>query len=198
MARSTVFRFKGKATDPLTVARQLNVRAVLTGRVLQRGNSLIIGAELVDASDGARLWGKNYQRPLQDILAIQEEITREISDSLRLKLTVREKSGSPSATGENREAYQLYLKGRFFWNKTEESIQKGIEYFRQAIELDPAFALAYAGLAESYMPLGYWGYLSPSEAFPKVKAWALKALDLDDQLAEAHTPSALPSSMSVT
>ena len=192
MARSTVFRFKGKATDPLTVARQLNVRAVLTGRVLQRGNSLIIGAELVDASDGARLWGKNYQRPLQDILAIQEEITREISDSLRLKLTVREKKRLAKRSGENREAYQLYLKGRFFWNKrTEESIQKGIEYFRQAIELDPAFALAYAGLAESYMPLGYWGYLSPSEAFPKVKAWALKALDLDDQLAEAHTPLGL-------
>jgi serine/threonine protein kinase/tetratricopeptide (TPR) repeat protein len=189
MARSTVFRFKGQATDPLTVARQLNVRAVLTGRVLQRGDSLIIGIELVDATDGSRLWGKSYQRPFQDIFAIQEEIAREISDNLRLKLTVREKKRLAKRAGEDHEAYQLYLRGRFFWNKrTEESIWKGIEYFRQAVELDPTYALAYAGLAESYMPLGYWGYVRPADAFPKVKAWALKALELDDQLAEAHTP----------
>jgi serine/threonine protein kinase len=189
MARSTVFRFKGQTTDPLTIARQLNVRAVLTGRVLQRGDSLIIGAELVDARDGSRLWGKSYMRPFQDIFAIQGEIAREISDNLRLKLTVREKKRLARLPSENREAYQLYLRGRFFWNKrTQESIQKGIEYFRQAVELDPTYALAYAGLAESYMPLGYWGYLRPGEAFPKVKAWALKALELDDQLAEAYTP----------
>jgi eukaryotic-like serine/threonine-protein kinase len=189
MARSTVFRFKGHATDPLTIARQLNVRAVLTGRVLQRGDSLIIGTELVDATDGSRLWGKSYQRPFQDIFAIQEEIVREISDNLRLTLTVWEKKRLAKRPSENRKAYQLYLKGRFFWNKrTEESIRKGIEYFRQAVELDPTYALAYAGLAESYMPLGYWGYIRPGDAFPKVKAWALKALELDDQLAEAHTP----------
>jgi TolB-like protein/Tfp pilus assembly protein PilF len=189
MARSTVFRFKGHASDPLTVARQLNVRAVLTGRVLQRGDSLIIGTELVDVMDGSRLWGKSYQRPFREIFAIQEEIAREISDNLRLKLTVREKKRLAKRAGEDREAYQLYLRGRFFWNKrTEESIRKGIEYFRQAVELDPTYALAYAGLAESYMPLGYWGYVSPADAFPNVKAWALKALELDDQLAEAHTP----------
>ena len=189
MARSTVFRFKGQTTDPLTVARQLNVRAVLTGRVLQRGDNLIIGAELVNAADGSRLWGKSYQRPFQDIFAIQEEIAREISDNLRLKLTGREKKRLAKRSSENREAYQLYLKGRFFWNKrTEESIRKGIEYYRQSVELDPTYALAYAGLGESYMPLGYWGYLRPSDAFPKVKAWALKALELDDKLAEAYTP----------
>ena len=135
MARSTVFRFKGQTTDPLTVARQLNVRAVLTGRVLQRGDSLIIGTELVDAADGSRLWGKSYQRPFQDIFTIQEEIAREISDNLRLKLTGREKKRLAKRSSENHEAYQLYLKGRFFWNKrTEESIRKGIEYFRQAVE----------------------------------------------------------------
>ena len=160
--------------------------------MLQRGDNLIIGTELVDATDGSRLWGKNYQRPIQDVFAIQEEIAREISDNLRLKLTGREKKRLAKRSGENREAYQLYLKGRFFWNKrTEESIRKGIEYFRQAIELDPTYALAYAGLAESYMPLGYWGYLPPGDAFPKVKAWALKALEIDDQLAEAHTASRL-------
>jgi tetratricopeptide (TPR) repeat protein len=189
MARSTVFRYKGQAADPLAVGRQLNVRAVLTGRVLQRGDSLIIGAELVDATDGSRLWGKNFQRPVQDVFAVQEEIAREISDNLRLKLTVREKKRLAKRPTANREAYQLYLKGRFFWNKrTEENIRKGIEYFRQAIEVDPTYALAYAGLAESYMPLAWWGYLPPSEAYPKVKAWTLKGLELDDQLAEAHSP----------
>ena len=189
MARSTVFRYKGQVADPMSVGRQLNVRAVLTGRVLQRGDSLVIGAELVDVADGSRLWGKTYQRPMQDLFAIQEEVTCEISRSLRLKLAGREKKRLAKRYTENREAYQLYLKGRFFWNKrTEESIRKGIEYYRQAVEADPTYALAYAGLAESYMPLAYWGYLPPGEAFPKAKVWALKALEIDDQLAEAHVP----------
>jgi tetratricopeptide (TPR) repeat protein len=189
MARSTVFRYKGQAVDPLAAGRQLNVRAVLTGRVRQRGDSLIIGTELMDTADGSSLWGKNYQRPMQDMFAVQEEIAREICDNLRLKLAERDEKRLAKRPTENREAFHLYLKGRFFWNKrTEEGIQKGIEYYRQAIEADPTYALAYAGLAESYMTLGYWGYLSPGEAFPKVKAWALKALDIDDQLAEAHVP----------
>jgi len=189
MARSTVFRYKGQAIDPQAVGQQLNVRAILTGRVLQRGDNLVIGTELVDATDGSRLWGKNFQRPVQDVFAVQEEIAREISENLRLKLTVREKKRLAKRPTANGEAYQLYLKGRFFWNKrTEESIRKGIEYFRQAIEVDPTYALAYAGLAESYMPLAWWGYLPAAEAYPKVKAWALKALEIDDRLAEAHSP----------
>ena len=189
MARSTVFRYKGQAADPLAVGRQLNVRAVLTGRVVQRGDNFIIGAELVDAADGSRVWGKSYQQPIQDIFAVQEEIAREISDSLRLKLTAGEKKRLAKRPTANREAYHLYLKGRFFWNKrTEESMQKGIDYFRKAIEVDPTYALAYAGLAESYLPLAAWGHLSPGQAYPKVKAWALKALEIDDQLAEAHSP----------
>jgi serine/threonine protein kinase len=188
MARTTVFRYKGQPVDPLAVGRQLNVHAVMTGRVMQRGDSLIIGVELVEATNGWRLWGKQYQRPLQDIFAVQEEIAREISENLRIKLTGREKKRLTKPPPQNREAYELYLKGRFFWNKrTEESIRKGIEYFRQAMELDPAYAPAYAGLAESYLPLGYWGYLPPREAYPKVKAWALKALDIDNQLVEAHS-----------
>ncbi len=189
MARSTVFRYKGLATDPLAVGRQLNVRAVLTGRVLQRGDRLIIGTELVDAMDGSRLWGKNYEQRVQDVFTVQEQITREISDSLRLKLTGREKKRLAKRPTESREAYQLYLKGRFFWNKrTEDNIRKGIEYFKQAIEADPTYALAYAGLAESYTPLGFWGYLRPCDAFPKVTAWSMKALEIDNQLAEAHCP----------
>ena len=161
----------------------------MTGRVLQRGDNLVIGAELVDIADGSRLWGKNYQRPMQDMFAVQEEIAREICDNLRVKLAGRDEKRLAKRSTENREAFQLYLKGRFFWNKrTEEGIRKGIEYYRQAIEVDPTYALAYAGLAESYMPLGAWGYLPPGEAFPKVKVWARKALEIDDQLAEAHVP----------
>jgi serine/threonine protein kinase/tetratricopeptide (TPR) repeat protein len=189
MGRSTVFRYKGQVTDPLAVGRQLNVRAVLTGRVHQRGDRLIIGTELVDATDGSRLWGMNYQRPIEDMFAVQEEIALEICDNLRLKLAKGDEKRLAKRHTENREAFQLYLKGRFFWNKrTEESIRKGIECYRQAIEVDPTYALAYAGLAESYMPLGWWGYLPPGETFPKAKAWALKALEIDDQLAEAHVP----------
>jgi serine/threonine protein kinase/tetratricopeptide (TPR) repeat protein len=189
MARSTVFRYKGQAANPQMVGRELNVRAVLTGRVTQRGDSLIIAAELVDTTNGWRLWGKQFQRPFQDVFAVQEEIAREISENLRVKLTGREKKRLARRQTENRQAYELYLKGRFFWNKrNEESLRKGIEFFRQAIEVDPTYALAYAGLAESYMPLGYWGFVRPIEAYPNVKAWAMKALELDDQLAEAHTP----------
>jgi len=192
MARSTVFRYKGQAADPQVVGRELNVRAVLTGRVVQRGDSLIIGAELVDATNGWRLWGKQFQRPLQDVFTVQEEIAREISENLRVKLTGREKKRLAKRHTANPEAYKLYLQGRFFWNKrTEESLRKGIEFFRQAVEVDPTYALAYAGLAESYMPLGYWGYVRPAEAYPKGKAWAMKALELDDQLAEAYTPLAV-------
>ncbi len=189
MARSTVFRYKGQIADPVSVGRQLNVRAVLTGRVLQRGDNLTISTELVNVSDGSRLWGKNYQRPIQDVFGVQESIATEISDNLRLKLTPREKKRLGQHPTESREAYQLYLKGRFFWNKrTEEGIRKGIEYFRQAVEVDPTYSLAYAGLAESYMPLAFWGYLPPNDAFPKAKAWALKALEIDNDLAEALPP----------
>jgi serine/threonine protein kinase len=155
MARSTVFRYKGQATDPVTVGQQLKVQAVLIGRVRQRGDRLIIGTELADATDGSHLWGKNYERPIQDMFAVQEEIAREICDNLLLKLSERDEKRLAKHHTENPEAYQLYLKGQFFWNKrTEEGIRKGIEYFRQAIEVDPTYALAYAGLAESYMPLG--------------------------------------------
>ena len=189
MARSTVFRYKGQNPDPLAVARELGVRAVLTGSVSQRGDSLRIDAELVDAHDGARVWGDNYHRRLSDVLAIEEEISREISGKLRLKLSGSKRRRWRKRSTENSEAFQLYLRGRYFWNKrTEENLNRAAEYFQQAIELDPAYALAYSGLADSYFYLGYtFGHRPPLETMPKAKAAALKALEIDDQLAEAHT-----------
>jgi len=188
MARSTVFRYKGKEIDPQSVGRELGVRAALTGRLLQRGDLLIIKAELVDADDGSHLWGEQYNRQLSDIFTIEEEISREISDKLRLKLSGAEKKQLTKRYTENTEAYRLYLKGRFYWNKrAADSIKKGIEYFQQAIESDPGYALAYAGLADSYNILASYSTLPPKEAFPMAKAAATRALELDDKLAEAHT-----------
>jgi serine/threonine protein kinase/Tfp pilus assembly protein PilF len=188
MARSTVFRYKGKDVDPQRVGQELGVRAALTGRALQRGDLLIIKTELVDTEDGSHLWGEQYNRKLSDIFTIEEEISREISDKLRLKLSGAEKKQLTKRYTENNEAYQLYLKGRFYWNKrTLEGLKKGIEYFQQAIDNDPGYALAYAGLADSYNILVSYSALAPHDAFPKAKAAAIKALELDGRLAEAHT-----------
>ncbi len=188
MARSTVFRYKGRETDPQEVGRDLNVRAVLTGRVLQLGDRLIIKAELVNVADGSQLWGEQYNRELSDIFALQEEIAQQISEKLRIKLTGEEKKRLTKRYTENTEAYQFYLKGRFYWNKrTSEAAKKGIEYFEQAIEKDPNYALAYAGLADSYALLGGYDVLRPKDSYPRARAAATKALEIDDTLAEAHT-----------
>lgn len=188
MARSTVFRYKGGEVDPQVVGRELGVRAVLTGRVLQRGELLIIKAEMADAGDGSHLWGEQYSRKLSDIFTIEEEISREISEKLRLKLSGAEKKQLAKRYTENSEAYQLYLKGRFHWNKrTEEALKKGIDYFKQAIESDPGYALAYAGLADSYNILASYSAVAPKDAFPMAKSAASRALELDSELAEAHT-----------
>lgn len=188
MARSTVFRYKGKEVDPQRVGQELGVRAVLSGRVLQRGDLLIIKAELVDTEDGSHLWGEQYNRKLSDIFMIEDEISREISDKLRLKLSGAEKKQLTKRYTENTEAYHIYLKGRFYWNKrTPEGLKKGIEYFEQAIDSDPGYALAYAGLADSYNILVSYSALAPHEAFPKAKAAAARALEIDGTLAEAHT-----------
>ena len=188
MARSTVFRYKGKEVDPQRVGQELGVRAALTGRVLQRGDLLIIKAELVDTEDGSHLWGEQYNRNLSDIFTIEEEISREISDKLRLKLNGAEKKQLTKRYTENTDAYQLYLKGRFYWNKrTPEGLKKGIEYFQQAFDSDPGYALAYAGLADSYNILVSYSALAPHDAFPKAKLAATRALEIDGWLAEAHT-----------
>ena len=187
MARNTVFRYKGKEVDVFDVRRELNVGAVLTGRVLQVGERLIIRAELVDADDGSQLWGAQYNRQLPDIFEVQEEIAQEISEKLRLKLTERERSILTRRYTENTEAYQAYLKGRYFWDKrTAEALNIAIEYFRQAIDVDQNYALAYAGLADCYAVLGNFSFLTPDDSYPKAKTAAIKALEIDDGLAEAH------------
>jgi serine/threonine-protein kinase len=188
MARSTVFRYKGRDVDPIPVGRELGVRAILMGRVLQRGDRLIIKVELVDTSDGAQVWGEQYNRSTADIFAIEEEISSVISEKLRLKLSGAQKKRLAKRHTKNTEAYNLYLQGRFYWNKrTEEFLKKGIEYFEQAIASDADYALAYTGLADSYNILVSYSALKPDEAFPKAKAAARRALELDPNLAEAHT-----------
>jgi eukaryotic-like serine/threonine-protein kinase len=188
MARSTVFRYKGREIDPQSVGRELNVRAVLTGRMMQSGGSLRIGTELVDVATGSQLWGAHYDRKPGDIFAIQDENSNEIAEKLRLQLTPAEKKRLTRHHTEDAEAYRLYLRGRHHWNKwTEEGFYKAIEYFQQAVEKDPSYALAYTGLADSYVLLGWNSYLPPKEAFPKGKVAAMTALHLDANLAEAHT-----------
>jgi len=185
MARSTVFRFKGKEIDPQKVGHDLNVQAVLTGRLLQQGESLVIRVELVNVADGAQLWGAEYSRNLSDVLAVQQEISREISERLRLKLAGEDEKRLTKQYTQNTEAYQLYLKGLFYWNKrTREAYKNAIEFFNQAIEKDPNYALAFAGLAGCYTQGDY--PLPPKERMPLAKQSALKSIELDDTLAEPH------------
>jgi serine/threonine-protein kinase len=185
--RSMTFRYKGKEVDAQKIGKDLNVRSILMGRVVQRGDSLNVQTELVDVEKVSELWGAQYDRKLADILTVQEEIATEISDKLRLRLTGAEQNLLTKRYTENTEAYQLYLKGRYYWNRmTEGAFSRGIQYFNQAIEKDPGFALAYAGLADCYNSLSNLGYLAPRDTFPQAKAAAKKALELDDNLADAH------------
>jgi len=186
--RSTVFRYKGQKVDPEEIGKELGVRAVLTGRILQIGDSLIVKTELVDVGRHTQLWGEQYRRPFTDIFALQEEISQEISGNLRLQLTGEERQKLVKRYTDNTEAYHLYLKGRYYVHKrTPDWIKKGVESFLQAIDLDPNYALAYAGLAEAYGFLASsTGGQPPREAYPKAKAAATKALELDDTLGEAH------------
>jgi eukaryotic-like serine/threonine-protein kinase len=191
IAQSTVFRYKGRLIDPQAVGRELNVRAVLTGRMMQSGGSLRVGTELVDVATGSQLWGAQFDRKLGDIFTIQDEISNEISGRLRLQLTRAEKKRLVRHQTEDAEAYRLYLQGRHHWNRwTEEGFYKAIGFFQQAVEKDPGYALAHTGVAESYVLLGWNSYLPPKDAFPKGKAAAIKALEIDPDLGEARTPLA--------
>jgi serine/threonine protein kinase/tetratricopeptide (TPR) repeat protein len=191
MARSSVFRYKGPDVDPLAAGRSLGVGAVVTGRVLQRSDTLVVKVELVDLSDESQLWGEQYSRAMSDALALENEISTHISEALRVKLTGEEKQNLARPATESTEAYRLYLQGRFYWNKrTEDGIRKGIELFRQAIEADPAYAGAYSGLADGYGVLGFYSIVAPADAFPKARAAAARALEIDPQQAEAHGPMA--------
>ena len=187
--RSTVFRYKGKESTPEKIGQELNVRAVVTGRVTRRGDTFVVSAELMNVARESQVWGEQYSKKLADIQGIQEDISKAIAANLRIELNGKEEREIAKRDTENPEAYRLYLQGRYYWNqRTNEGVKKGLEYFQQAIEKDPGYALAYAGVADSYaVGNGEYLGLTPQEARPKAKAAALKALELDDSLAEAHT-----------
>jgi serine/threonine protein kinase/tetratricopeptide (TPR) repeat protein len=185
MARSTVFRYKNRDVDAQSVGRELRVRAVLTGVVKTLGDRLQISVELVDSFDGAQLWGETYSRPVADLLKVQEEMSREIADKLRLKLTGAEKKKLRQRTTDNSEAYQLYLKGRYHWNKrTEDGLRRGVQFFREAIDSDPSFAAPYAGMADCFITMATNIPLPPRDTMPKAKAAAMRAVELDEGMAE--------------
>jgi serine/threonine protein kinase/Tfp pilus assembly protein PilF len=186
MARSTLSRYKGQEVEPQRVGQELNVRAVVAGRVFHRGDSLVVKTELVDVSDGSQIWGENYNRKFADILALEEDISREISAKLRLKVTGEEAERLTRRATESTAAHRLYLRGRFFLEKrAEDSLRKAIEHFQQAVDEDPEYALAHAGIAECFNFLGFYGHRSPADSFPKAKAAATRALEHDPALSEA-------------
>ena len=192
MSRDSAFMYKGKETDAQTVGRVLGVRAVLKGRVMQRGDDLEISAELVDARDDSHIWGQQYDRKVADTIAVRDEIAKQMTTALRMRLTGEDEKRMAKSYTANPDAYQDYLKGRYWWNKrTEEGFNKSIEYFEQAIEKDPTYALAYSGLADCYSFLSLYGLVGPKEDFPRAKETAQKAVELDDTLAEAHTSLAM-------
>jgi eukaryotic-like serine/threonine-protein kinase len=186
MSRSAVFRYKGKEPDARAAGRELGVRAVLTGRIVQRGDNLQISAELVNVDDNSALWGEQYSRKLMDALAVQNDIGHEIVGMLKLRLSSQQMTQMAKRQTDNPEAYQLYLKGRYYAAKGDtENLNKGLDYFRQAIALDPNYALAYDGLSyyyqlveELYFPVG--------EVMPKSKEAARKALEIDESIADSH------------
>ncbi len=185
---SSALRYKGQSIDAAMVGRDLKVRAVLIGWMTTRGNTLTIRTELVDVRDNRRLWGEQYNnRQLADLLQVQEDISQRISENLRLRLSGEDQQRLKKRETENSEAYQLYLQGRFYWNKySDDGFRKSVGYFKDAIEKAPTYTLAYAGLADSYSLLGEMGMMHPHEAFPAARTYAEKAISLDDSLAEAH------------
>ncbi len=184
--RSSVFRYKGQETDPQTVAKELNVEAVLNGRVAQRGQDIDLFVELVDSALNKVVWSQQYNRKQTDLVSLQIDVARDISTRLKTKLSGADEAKVTKTYTTNPEAYQLYLKGNFYQTKyTEDGYKKGIEYYEKAIAIDPNYALAYHGIANAYDFANGW-YLPPKESEPKAKAAALKALELDDGLAETH------------
>ncbi len=187
MASSTMFRYKGKSFDPQQVGRELKVSAVLAGRVRQIGNRLDIQAEMVNVNDGSQLWGERYDRPAADVFTLQDDIAREISEKLRLKLTGDEQRRLTKRYTENPEAYSLYVQGRFYWNKrTAAAIEKALDLFNRALERDPGYALAYLGVADCYWILPQYADVPNLEYQRRAKAAVIKSLEIDPNLAEAH------------
>jgi serine/threonine-protein kinase len=191
MSRTAVFRLKDKDLDPQEVGRKFNVGAVLVGRLVKQGDRLIIKTELIDVADGSQLWGAEYNNNRSDIFSVQEEIARKISENLRLRLSGEDQEKLAKRYTSDAQAYELYLKGRYFWNKRGEAgLRNGIKYFQEAEEKDPSYALAYSGLADSYALLSDIGAVRPADEMPKAKAAAQKAVDIDPSLAEAYTSRA--------
>jgi serine/threonine-protein kinase len=186
-ARSSVFRYKGKEIDLQKIAQELKVQAILTGRVVERGEQLTLSLELVDTRTENAIWSEQYNRRQADLLTLQTEIARDVSSKLKTKLSGADEAKVTKNYTANAEAYQLYLKGKFYWNKrTVDGLKQAAGYYKQAIERDPAFALAYSGLAETYVLFPVYSVASPKESMPQAKAAALKALEIDETLAEAH------------
>jgi serine/threonine protein kinase/tetratricopeptide (TPR) repeat protein len=192
MARSTVFSYKGREVNAQKVGKELKVDAVLLGRVAQRGDTLSIQTDLVGVSDGSELWGDQFNRRVSDLIAVQGDIAKDIYDNLRPRLAPGEATQVAKHDTENPEAYQLYLQGLFYWNKwTEEGFRKATDYFNKAVEKDPNYAQAYAGLADTYSFLGESGYMAPQQVWQNAKSAATQAVRLDDTLPEAHISLAL-------
>jgi serine/threonine protein kinase len=190
--RSLVFRYKGLQTDPATVGLALNARTILTGRVLQQGDVLNIQAELVDTQTESQLWGEQFRQSTQDLLTVQQEIAWHISEALRLKLTGAQKKKLRKRATVNPDAYQEYLRGRYHWNNfSSDSLRRAREHFERAVELDPTYALAYAGLGDAYGAMAYYGHVAPAEGFPRASAAARRALELDPDVADAHVTLAI-------
>ena len=188
IARSTAFRYKGKQIDPQGVGRELNVRTVLMGVVRQAGDRLNVQVDLVDATTGSQLWGQEYERKLADVIAVKQALVREVTEKLRLKLTGEQQQRLTHRDTTDPEAYQFYLRGRYYWNKrTAENLTKAMEQFQQAADKDPNYALAYVGLGDSYVLLENYAGTPANETLPKAKAFAERALQIDNSLAEAHT-----------
>jgi serine/threonine-protein kinase len=187
-AKTSSFFFKGKGSSIQEIGKALNVNIILGGTLQKAGNKLRINVHLVNVVDGYTIWSEKYERDEEDIFALQDDISLAIVDNLKIKLLGEERAKLVKRHTENPEAYNLYVKGRFFWNKrTEEGFQKALEYFQQAIEKDPNYALAYSGIADCHILIGWYYYLPPKNEFPKAKAAAEKALEIDEGLAEAHT-----------
>ncbi len=191
IARATAFHYKGKDIDPRRVGRELQVAAVLTGKVRQMRDDLNVQVDLVDANTGAQLWGEGYDRKISDVIAVKQAIAREVAQQLKLKLSGEDQRKLVKRDTTNAEAYQFYLRGRYFLDKrTPDAIKQAIEQFQQAVERDPSFALGYTGLADSYLVFSSYAGVPSGEARRKARAFVDRALQLDDSLAEAHTSSA--------
>ena len=188
MSRNSVFRYKGQEANARTVGRQLGVHGVVTGRIVLRSDTISIIINLIDTRDDTQVWGEQYDRAMSELPTLQKEIAREVSEKLQHRLSGEAERRVTRRYGDNAEAYQLYLKGRFYWSKrTEDGLKKGVAHFNEALEKDPSYALAYAGLADCYALLYEYSAVPTPELYSKAKAAAIRALEIDDSLAEAHT-----------